>query len=165
MHSSSVVRLLKSSEAPAVDIGSFGARFLINSAEAAGRFSLIEHWVPPYTLAAPLHRHSREDEFSLVLHGRLGVQLDDRLVTAETGDVVFKPREQWHTFWNPGDTECRLVEIITPGGFEEMFKEMAADPAALTGEAAAALDARYGLEVDYQSIERLCHELRLSFPG
>ena len=149
----------------AVDFGSFGARFLLEASASEGRVSVVEHWVPPRTLAAPLHRHSREDEYSLVLSGRMGVQLGDRVVEAGPGDFVLKPRGEWHTFWNAGAEECRLLEIISPGGFEAMFKEMANDPEAMTGEAAAALDARYGLEVDYGSIEKLCATHGLSFPA
>jgi mannose-6-phosphate isomerase-like protein (cupin superfamily) len=148
-----------------VDLGSFGARFLLDAAQADGKLSIVEHWVPPRTLAAPLHRHAREDEFSIVLTGRMGARLGDSVVVAEAGELVLKPRGQWHTFWNAGDEECRLVEIICPGGFEEMFRAIAANPDAMTGEAAAALDARYGLDVDYGSIERLCAEQGLSFPA
>ena len=32
-------------------------------------------------------------------------------------------------------------------------------------DAAAALDAKYGLDVDYDSIERLCAQHRLTFPA
>jgi hypothetical protein len=45
-----------------------------------------------------------------------------------------------------------------------VFKEMADDPEAMVGETASALDARYGLEVDYESVERLCEEHELDFP-
>jgi hypothetical protein len=85
-------------------------------------------------------------------------------VYAEKGDLVFKPLDQWHTFWNSGDGPCRILEIISPGGFEHVFKEMAEDPEAMAGEAALALDARYGIEADYDSIERLCEEYGLTFP-
>ena len=149
----------------AVDLGSFGARFLLQAAASDGRVAVVEHWVPARTLAAPLHRHSREDEYSLVLAGRMGAQLGERVVETGLGDFVHKPRGEWHTFWNPGDAECRLLEIITPAGFEAMFKEMAADPEAMAGEAAAAMDAKYGIEVDYDSIERLCTLHGLSFPA
>ena len=94
----------------------------------------------------------------------MGAQLGDDVVYAENGSLVFKPRGQWHTFWNAGDEPCRILEIISPGGFEHLFKDMADDPEAMTGEAAAALDARYGLEVDYESVERLCEEHDLDFP-
>ncbi|WIJ26414.1 cupin domain-containing protein [Devosia sp. RR2S18] len=147
-----------------VDLGSLGARFLLDTAGSQGRVSIVEHWVPPRTLAAPLHRHSREDEYSLVLKGRMGARVGERTLEANSGDFVLKPRNEWHTFWNPGDEECRLLEIISPGGFEELFKEIALDPKAMAGDAAAALDAKYGLDVDYGSIERLCLEHRLAFP-
>ena len=67
-------------------------------------------------------------------------------------------------FWNAGEEPLRILEIISPGGFEHVFKEMADDPEAMTGETASALDARYGLEVDYESVERLCEEHELDFP-
>jgi oxalate decarboxylase/phosphoglucose isomerase-like protein (cupin superfamily) len=94
----------------------------------------------------------------------MGAQLGDEVVHAEKGDFVFKPRDQWHTFWNAGDEPLRILEIISPGGFEHVFKEMADDPEAMAGETASALDARYGLEVDYESVERLCEEHELDFP-
>ena len=94
----------------------------------------------------------------------MGALLGSEVIVAEVGTLVFKPRGQWYTFWNAGDGPCRVPEIITPGGFEQMFVEMGADPEAMTGESAAALDARYGLEVDYDSIARLCKEHGLSFP-
>lgn len=150
----------------AVDLGSFGARYLLESFASQGRVAVIEHWVPPRTLAAPLHRHSREDEFSLIIKGRMGAQLGSRTIEAGVGDFVFKPRNEWHTFWNAGPEECRLIEIISPAGFEAMFREIGRNPDAMTGAAAAALDAKYGLEVDYASIERLCtaHKLRFDDP-
>jgi len=46
-----------------------------------------------------------------------------------------------------------------------MFARIAAEPAAMAGDAAAALDAAYGLEVDYESIPRLCAAHGLRFPG
>ena len=149
----------------AVELGSFGARFLLEAAASGGRVAVVEHWVPPRTLAAPLHRHSREDEYSLVLQGRMTAQLGEGVVEAGPGDFVRKPRGEWHTFWNAGDEECRFLELITPAGFEAMFKEMAADPDAMAGEAAAALDAKYGIDVDYGSIDKLCAAHGLSFPA
>lgn len=156
--------LLGREDGEAIDLGSFGARFMLEAA-SHGSVSMVEHWVPPRTLAAPLHRHSREDEYSFILAGRMGASLGERVLEAQAGELVFKPRGEWHTFWNPGDEVCRFLEIIAPGGFEEMFKEIARDPEAMTGDAAAALDAKYGLDVDYGSIERLCREHGLTFPA
>lgn len=157
-------RILGPNDGKAADFGSFGVRFMIWSEESGGRFSLVEHPIPPRMLAAPLHRHTNEDEYSYVLEGRLGARVGDEVVYAEKGDLLFKPRGQWHTFWNAGDAPLRILEIISPGGFEHMFQEMDQDPESMTGEAAAALDARYGIEADYDSVERLCKEHGLNVP-
>lgn len=151
-------------QATFVDLGSFGVRFLARATDTGGALSVVEHPIPLRTLAAPLHRHSREDEYSYVLEGTMGALLGTEVVLAEAGSLVFKPRGQWHTFWNAGEGPCRVLEIIAPGGFEEIFAEIGADPEAMSGESAAAVDARYGLDVDYESIERLCREHGLSFP-
>jgi mannose-6-phosphate isomerase-like protein (cupin superfamily) len=92
--------------------------------DSGGGFSLVEHPIPPRHLAAPLHRQSREDEYSYVIEGRLGALLGEDEVYAEVGELVFKPRHQWHTFWNAGDSPCRILEIISPGGFEHYWKNL-----------------------------------------
>jgi mannose-6-phosphate isomerase-like protein (cupin superfamily) len=136
-----------------VDLEAVGVRFLAWTEETGGGCSIVEHPIPPRTLVAPLHKHSREDEYSFVLEGRMGAQLGDDVVYADSGDFVFKPREQWHTFWNAGDGPCRILEIISPGGFEHLFDELAAamaepevDPARLME-----IGERYGVEEDPDS--------------
>ena len=57
-------------------------RFMIDGAEAGEHFSLVEHPMSPRALAAPLHRHTREDEYSYVLEGRMGALLGDDVVEA-----------------------------------------------------------------------------------
>lgn len=163
-HTSPAPRIIGPADGHFVDLGALGVRFMVWSRESGGGFSLVEHPIAPRTLAAPLHRHSNEDEYSYVLEGRMGALLGDQVVYAQRGDLVFKPRHQWHTFWNAGDEPCRILEIISPGGFEQLFAEMSADPDSFVGDGAPAMDARYGLEVDYDSIPRLCREYGLVFP-
>jgi mannose-6-phosphate isomerase-like protein (cupin superfamily) len=151
-------RLVGPADGKAVDLGSLGVRFMIWGAESGGDFSLVEHPIAPRHLCAPLHRHSREDEYSFVLEGRMGAQLGDDVVFAEVGDLVFKPRNQWHTFWNAGDTPCRILEIISPSGFEHFFAELGG------GGAPPEVGVRYGLEFDLDSVPGLCAEHGLLFP-
>jgi uncharacterized cupin superfamily protein len=124
---------------------------------------VVEHPMPARALAAPMHRHSREDEYSFVLEGRVGALLGDEVVSGGPGDLIFKPRDQWHTFWNAGDEPARILELISPAGFERYFKEIVDLPKAMTPEERAALGARYGLEVDPDSIARLTKEYGLRF--
>ena len=146
-------------------VGSMGVRFLLDGDEMGGGFSLVEHPIPPRALAAPLHRHSREDEYSFVLEGRLGALLGDEVVYGHPGDLIFKPRGQWHTFWNAGDEPARILELISPAGFERYFEQMvdilersvgAPDPGEL-----GAIAAQHGLEVDRDSIPRLTEQYGL----
>ena len=117
-------RIVTPDQGQAGFLGSIGVRFLIDGVDASERFSLVEHPMSPRALAAPLHRHTREDEYSYVLQGRMGALLGDDVVEAGPGDLVFKPRDQWHTFWNAGDEPCRILEIIAPAGFEDFFREL-----------------------------------------
>src|SRR3954465_8141171 len=122
MRTPSAPKIVGPAAGPAGSLGSIGVRFMIDTEEThAGGFSLVEHPMAPRRLAAPLPRHSREDEYSYVLDGRMGALLGDEVVYAEPGDLVFKPRDQWHTFWNPGDEPALILEIISPAGFEKFF--------------------------------------------
>lgn len=125
-------------------------RFMVRGDDAGGRFALVEHLIPPGALAAPLHRHSREDEYSYVLAGRVGAVLGDEEVFAGPGELVFKPRGEWHTFWNAADVPLRILEIISPGGFEQAFRDLDALGDALTPERMAETAARYGVDVDFE---------------
>ena len=123
---------------------------MIDGYEAGERFSLVDHSMSPRALAAPLHRHTREDEYSYILEGRMGALLGDDVVEAGPGDLVHKPRNQWHTFWNAGDEPCRILEIISPAGFEHFFRELVPTGRRAQGGSARSsrqLNERYGLEM------------------
>ncbi len=134
-------------------------RFIFSGAT----FSLVEHRLPPKALAVPLHRHSREDEMSFILEGKVGAMLGDELVVGEPGDLVIKPRGQWHTFWNAGDSEARLLEIIAPGGLEEAFRELDTRPELADPELLAALAARFGAEMDFEGTMPIVERFGLVF--
>ncbi|HEY6145547.1 MAG TPA: cupin domain-containing protein [Solirubrobacterales bacterium] len=144
-------------------LGSIGVRFMINGEDAGGDFSLVEHPLSPRALAAPLHRHSREDEYSFVLEGRMGGLLGDEVVEAGPGELVFKPRNEWHTFWNAGDEPCRILEIIAPAGFEHFFEELVDMGGALKAdpEQLAELAARYGHQLKLESVPELLERFNL----
>jgi mannose-6-phosphate isomerase-like protein (cupin superfamily) len=157
------VKIVGPQDAPEGFLGSIGARFMIDGPDTGERFSLVEHAMSPRALAAPLHRHTREDEYSYVLQGRMGALLGDDVVEAGPGDLVYKPRDQWHTFWNAGDEPCRILEIISPAGFEQFFRELdalggalQADPAAL-----AQLNERYSVEMRPESVPELLERFGL----
>jgi len=160
-------KVLGPNEGRAGFLGSIGVRFMIDGAESGGGFSLVEHPMSARALAAPLHRHSREDEYSFVLEGAVGALLGDEVRIGKPGDLIFKPRNQWHTFWNAGEQPARILEIISPAGFERFFAELVelggvtkAEPQTLAG-----LCDRYGLEMNPTSVSELVARFGLRFPG
>lgn len=132
-------------------------RFLIEGHHTDGRFALVEHRFAPHSLAAPMHLHHLEDEYTYVVQGQIGALIDGHEVLAGPGDLVFKPREQWHTFWNPGDEDARVLELISPAGLEQFFRWMREhpgdDPVAL-GEAAAPYRCELDLEATAELLEQ-----------
>jgi hypothetical protein len=97
----------------------------------------------------------------------MGALLGDDVLEAGPGDLVFKPRGEWHTFWNAGDEPCRILELIAPAGFERFFAELVAlggvapaDPSIMRG-----LCERYALEMDPSSVPGLVERFGLRFPA
>jgi mannose-6-phosphate isomerase-like protein (cupin superfamily) len=152
--------VLSPDEGEAVEFGGFGVRFMIDEAHSEGNFALVEHPIGPRVLAAPMHTHRHEDEYTYVLEGEIGVQVGDKVRVARTGDLVYKPRGVPHAFWNAGDTPARALEIISPAGFERYFSEIASllppnhhGPSDV--QALLAVQEKYGLEMDMASIPAL----------
>ena len=145
------------------DTGGVRDRFMVDGAVTGGRFSLVEHLFPPRALAAPMHRHHDEDEFSYITRGRIGAVLGDDEVFAGPGDLIVKPRGQWHTFWNAGDEPAACLEIISPGGLEQAFREMAALGPMLDAETLAELAARYRCDIDMDATGPVIARHNLAF--
>lgn len=129
------------------DLGSIGVVFKLFGEQTNGSVSIVEH---PFAVGAcvPPHLHTREDEYSIVTEGEIGFRSGDREVVLGAGGYITKPRGETHTMWNAGSVPARMIEVISPAGFEHFFwgmGEMLAtgppDPAAI-----ATLSEKYGIE-------------------
>ena len=148
------VSVLQPGEGDSVAIPGFGAVFKLSGKNNNGEVSIVEH---PFAVGfiSAAHRHTREDEHSIVLAGEIGFRSDDSEVVLGPGGYITKPRGQMHAMWNAGTEPGRIVEIITPGGFENYFRELAELLLEHTSDAAGkplhqtpefdALAAKYGL--------------------
>ena len=94
----------------------------------------------------------------------MGAMLGDEVIEAGPGELVTKPRGIPHAFWSASDDETRLLEVISPGGFEQYFADLAPvlnadgppDFAAM-----GAIQARYELSMDPDSIDMLIERFGL----
>lgn len=123
-----------------------GVVFKIDGEDTGGALSIVEH---PFAVGAlvPPHVHTLEDEFSIVLEGEIGFRSEDKEVVLGPGGYIIKPRGEVHAMWNAGKSPARMIEVISPAGFEGFFRELVAmtdvgrpDPADV-----GALGHRYGL--------------------
>jgi len=128
-------------------LGSIGVIFKLWGQDTGGAVSIVEHPFPVGALVPP-HLHTREDEYSVVTEGQIGFRSGDREAVLGPGGYITKPRGELHTMWNAGPAPARMIEVISPAGFEHFFRELAGmlaagppDPAGI-----AALADRYGLQ-------------------
>ncbi|MCW6004797.1 cupin domain-containing protein [Micromonospora sp. CPCC 205371] len=130
-------------------LGSIGVQFKLWGDDTGGALSIVEHPFPVGALVAP-HRHTREDEYSIVTEGEIGFRSGDREVVLGAGGYITKPRGELHAMWNAGQVPARMIEIISPAGFEHFFREVvemiAAGP--VEAEQGVGLAERYGLEFE-----------------
>jgi mannose-6-phosphate isomerase-like protein (cupin superfamily) len=137
-------------EGHTVFLGGIGVVFKLFGEDTHGALSIVEHPVQPGTLVPP-HLHEREDEFSYVLEGTFGVKVAEEEFDVPAGCYVLKPRGIPHTFWNVGPGVARLIEIISPPGFDKYFEEM------------AKLFPKAGGGPDFEKVEKLAESYGLSF--
>ena|SRR5215203_1726831 len=116
--------MLPSGEGKSVWLGGLGVDFKIYGEQTAGSLSIVEHPIEPGRLVPP-HVHADEDEYSYILQGEIGARIGNQEIGATPGSYVFKPRAIPHTFWNAGSQSAKLIEVISPAGFEKFFDELA----------------------------------------
>ena len=128
-------------------LGGVGVVIKLWGADTGGQLSVVEHPFAVGALVTP-HLHTREDEFSIVVEGEIGFRSEDDEVVLGAGGYIVKPRNQVHAMWNAGKVPARMIEVISPCGFENFFRDWADLVAAgpLDMERATALAADYGLE-------------------
>jgi quercetin dioxygenase-like cupin family protein len=156
--------VLPAGQEPDHPMGAIGVSFRLSGDQTNGQLAIVEHPFPVGALVPP-HVHTCEDEFSIVTKGAIGFRSGSEEVVLEAGGYITKPRGELHTMWNAGPEEARMIEIITPAGFERYFAEVVAileNPP--PGLAATDLNARYGLFVDLTWVPELVEKYHLNFP-
>ncbi|MEA2331637.1 MAG: hypothetical protein QOH58_1775 [Thermoleophilaceae bacterium] len=106
------------------------AEIKVNAEQTGGLLSVIEITEPP-NMEGPLHVHYRDDEGFWVLEGDVTFYVGDATIEASEGDFVFGPRNIPHRY-TTGDAGCRMLYIMTPGGLENLIRDMSVPAASRT---------------------------------
>jgi quercetin dioxygenase-like cupin family protein len=141
------ITIVQPGDGPHGDLGTIGVAFKLWGRDTGGALSIVEHPFPVGALVPP-HLHTREDEYSIVTEGEIGFRSGDREVVLGPGGYITKPRGELHTMWNAGRAPARMIEVISPAGFENFFRELADLTAAGAPQfpAIKTLADRYGLQ-------------------
>lgn len=103
----------------------FRYKTILSAADSGGAVSIVDSLSPP-GIGPPRHLHEREDETFILVSGTCEFWLDGQSFTKGAGETAFIPRGREHTFRVIGTEACRHLIILSPGGFEEFFADMAA---------------------------------------
>jgi mannose-6-phosphate isomerase-like protein (cupin superfamily) len=96
---------------------------ILSTAETGGALSILSVTAPPHS-GPPTHIHAGEDEVFIILSGTVDFAVGDRRLTCGPLQTAFVPRGVAHSF-RTGPEGARGLTILTPGGFEGFFAEMA----------------------------------------
>ena len=111
---------------------------LLSGADTAGRFCLVDMYVPPQGGPGP-HRHDFEETF-LLLEGALEVTFRGETVLVRAGETIHVPANAAHRFHNASAQPARMLCICSPAGQEDFFREVGV-PVATRTTAPPPLDA------------------------
>lgn len=131
----------------------FDTTVKVRAEHSGGRYTLLEHTLDAGFVAMPTHRHLRETKTLYVLAGTLSVRVGDETIVARTGASVVIPAGVWHAFWNarpeaPDERDglgagepAHFLSILSPGGVEQYYEQVAALVGSHGGTPASASDA------------------------
>ena len=117
----------------------------ISSQSTGGAFALLEETEPMVDTPAHVHRH--EDELFYVLEGEHVYRVGDEEYRLGPGGVAFAPRGVPHAQRRVVSGVGRQLVLVSPGGFEGFFRDLAAahEQGSLGPAAYAAASERYGI--------------------
>mgnify|MGYP001027539114 FL=1 len=118
--------LLKPGAGPTLSFLGVNLAYKVSSAETAGAWALLEYIAPPRFAGPPLHWHKVTSEAFYVLEGTVTFRMGEEVFKGAPGSLVCIPTGVLHTCSHLWDEPARFLTFISPGGFEEYFKELAA---------------------------------------
>jgi mannose-6-phosphate isomerase-like protein (cupin superfamily) len=98
----------------------------VSSTDTNGAALVLDYYVPPHDSGPPAHWHAHTTEWWWVLSGTLAITVGEETITAIPGTSVYIPPRTVHTFWNPTGAPAAFLALMSPGGMERYFMELAA---------------------------------------
>ena len=138
--------IVKAGERAPLNVLGMPLRFLCDSRETGGAWSLFEEEVP-FGMGPPPHRHDW-DEAYYVLDGEVDFEIDGQLVKSKTGDFTYLPRNTVHSFKGASSSSARVLIFAAPAHGSEFFEELNREVRSLPGDLAKVpeIGKRHGID-------------------
>ncbi|HEY8313473.1 MAG TPA: cupin domain-containing protein [Candidatus Baltobacteraceae bacterium] len=121
------IHYVSAGQGPCIRYGGQEMNVKLGAAQSNGDLTIIEDVIPPDS-GPPLHIHQKEDESYYVLEGTFEFVCGQDHVNGGVGTFVFAPRGLPHRYKNIGKSIGRMLFSFTPGGIEDFFTELGAQP-------------------------------------
>ncbi|HEU4704709.1 MAG TPA: cupin domain-containing protein [Sphingomicrobium sp.] len=117
--------IVKAGERTPLNVLGMPLRFLCDSRETGGAWSLFEEDVP-LGMGPPPHRHDW-DEAYYVLEGEIDFQIDGEAVRSSAGDFNYLPRNTVHGFKGASQSPARVLIFAAPAHASDFFEEVSSE--------------------------------------
>ncbi len=107
-----------------IQIGDCKTTFLVSQTDTGGLYCMVEHDLPAGFPGPPPHAHQVTTHTFYIVEGSVTIVVDGRIIEATAGTSVYIPAGSVHGFSNPGQAHARMVEIDTPGSFQDYFEAL-----------------------------------------
>ena len=118
--------VLMPGEGERIDAAGAAGVLKAGTTDTGGGFSMTEATLAPGFAGPPPHAHRAMTDSFYVLEGTIRVLVGETWVDAPAGAYVLAPPGTVHTFANPGEAPARVLNINSPGGWEEYMRDLAA---------------------------------------
>lgn len=120
------VRVIAPGGGERLSVGGGVITILADSSDTDGLFAVVAYTAPPGFPGPPPHRHRETADIFYVLDGELTLEIDGETIAAPPGTLAVVAPGTVHTFSNRSEEPVRFLGIVSPGGFEQYFRELAA---------------------------------------
>jgi quercetin dioxygenase-like cupin family protein len=125
LHPHPAAAVLERGEGRPFEFWGVQVRVLVRGKRIRGNYTIIEYTAPPTGMGPPVHYHRGMDESFYVLEGRMNFLIGEKRIVAAAGDFFHIPPGLAHAFWNTSEEPARMIVTFSPGGFEELFADLA----------------------------------------
>jgi quercetin dioxygenase-like cupin family protein len=114
--------IVRQDEGEVLNVLGVAVRFLCQSEDTRGAWSLMENLIPAGS-GPPPHRHPWDEAYFLI-EGEVEFRIGERIERVRAGDFVYAPAGTAHAFHGVSEAPARMLIFDAPAHAGHFFKEV-----------------------------------------